>query len=106
MIRPAPSTLPPVQMSKPGSMMPQSVDTKKRGKKTRVAAHRIKPLTPLDKAKLETLQRTGGNDPSIEELEQFGIRYEIDPNEATQGRGMGNPQDAMLQNVQDPNKTV
>jgi hypothetical protein len=101
-IRPQPQGSLPVSMSGQGSIVPQSVDTKKRGKKTRVAAHRIKPLTPLDKAKLETLQRTGGNDPSIEELEQFGIRYEIDPNEATQGRGMGNPQEAMLQTPRDP----
>lgn len=100
--RPAPQPG-PVGVSQPGSMMPQSVNTQKRGKKTKIPVHRIKPMTPLDKQKLENFFRGGSVSP--EELMQYGINYEVDPDEGSP-RGVGMPQDSMLQNVQDPNKTI
>lgn len=101
--QPAPGPL-SVSMSGQGSLIPSAVNTQKRGKKTRIPIHRIKPTTALDQQKLEALSKNG--DPSIQDLEDWGINFEVDPSEGTPQSGAGVVRQSSLKTPSDPNKLI
>lgn len=103
MLRPAPEGSLPVSSSQQGSILDQS-DPKNRGKKRRIPIWKLRPLTAEDKTKLEVLSR--GGDPTIEDLERFGVKYEVDPSDVIGRTGAGQPQEEMLQRPTDPRAAV